>query len=214
MISYSVRRRARRRASPQSSAERLRFIRHRPAIQDVALLRFASSHLRRRGVLSVALGPDNYWTCAIIISMRPGHICTTDTSTMSVRRKSRVSQPDSGPVVLRTDLLATERNPAYRSVHHGRRARYQCRGAVRDLLSRRSSIQPLERLTLRAAAWLMGASGAGFVSLVGTTSNDLTSSLFRAGRAVGCSQNSWTGNEGGARLGFAASGLLAGLGSD
>jgi len=58
----------------------------------------------------------------------------------------------------------------------------------------------------------MGASGAGFVSLVGTTSNDLTSSLFVLGALLGVLKTAGPGNEGGARLGFAASGLLAGLG--
>ena len=39
----------------------------------------------------------------------------------------------------------------------------------------------VERATLRAAAWLMGVSGAGFVGLLGTSSNDLTTSLFVLG---------------------------------
>jgi hypothetical protein len=34
------------------------------------------------------------------------------------------------------------------------------------------------RFMLRAVAWMMGVTGGGFVPLVGTSSNDLTSSLF------------------------------------
>src|SRR5262249_15965724 len=73
-------------------------------------------------------------------------------------------------------------------------------------------LPPLERWTLRAAAGLMGASGAGFVSLVGTTTNDLTSSLFVMGALLGVLRVAGSGNEGGARLGFSAAGLLSGIG--
>ena len=70
----------------------------------------------------------------------------------------------------------------------------------------------VERATLRAAAWLMGVTGAGFVGLLGTSTNDLTSSLFVLGSlasliAVGAGPSgraSWRG--------FAAAGLWAGLG--
>src|SRR5262249_51725414 len=78
------------------------------------------------------------------------------------------------------------------------------------LVSRR--VQSFERLTLGAAAGLMGASGAGFVSLVGTTTNDLTSSLFVMGALLGVLKVAESRNEGGARLEFFAAGLLSGIG--
>ena len=72
--------------------------------------------------------------------------------------------------------------------------------------------EPAERWTLRGAAWLMGVSGSGFLALLGTSSNDLSTDVFvlasllvllkvdaRAGGRV-----SWRG--------FAAAGLFAGLG--
>jgi hypothetical protein len=70
----------------------------------------------------------------------------------------------------------------------------------------------VERFTLRAAAWLMGVSGAGFVGLLGTCSNDLTTSLFVLGSlwslvkvgAGGRGRASWPG--------FAAAGLWVGIG--
>ena len=45
--------------------------------------------------------------------------------------------------------------------------------------------EPRERRILQAAAWLMGVTGAGFIGLVGTASNDLTSSLFVLGSLLG-----------------------------
>jgi hypothetical protein len=70
----------------------------------------------------------------------------------------------------------------------------------------------VERFTLRAAAWLMGVSGAGLVGLLGTCSNDLTTSLFVLGSLwslleVGAGapgRASWPG--------FAAAGLWVGVG--
>jgi hypothetical protein len=69
----------------------------------------------------------------------------------------------------------------------------------------------LQRSVLVAAALLIGASGAGFVSLVGTTTNDLIIAIFVLGSLL-CllkvagrqeRQPPWSG--------FAASGLLAGM---
>jgi hypothetical protein len=73
-------------------------------------------------------------------------------------------------------------------------------------------IGAFERWTLTAVAWLIGVSGAGFVSLVGTTTNDLTSSLFVLGALLGVLKVAGPRNERAARLGFAGSGLLAGIG--
>jgi hypothetical protein len=64
--------------------------------------------------------------------------------------------------------------------------------------------------SLRAAAWLMGISGAGFVSLIGTTSNDLTSALFVLAALYGLLKAA-DQTEGRGR-GFAISGFLAGVG--
>ena len=70
----------------------------------------------------------------------------------------------------------------------------------------------VERPTLRAAAWLMGVSGAGFIGLLGTSTNDLTSALFVLGSLLSLLKVA-EGAPGRATWpGFAAAGLWAGLG--
>jgi hypothetical protein len=73
-------------------------------------------------------------------------------------------------------------------------------------------LQLRERSTLRAVALLMGVSGAGFVSLLGTTTNELTISIFVLGSLLGVLQLAERASERGAWFGFAWSGLLAGIG--
>jgi hypothetical protein len=69
-----------------------------------------------------------------------------------------------------------------------------------------------ERSMLTASALLMGVSGAGFVSLLGTTTNDLVNSIFVLGSLLGVLKVADQENESGAWRGFAWSGLLAGIG--
>jgi hypothetical protein len=69
-----------------------------------------------------------------------------------------------------------------------------------------------ERFTLRATAWLMGVSGAGFVGLLGTCSNDLTTSLFVLGSLLSLIKvNAGAGGRA-SWPGFAAAGLWVGVG--
>lgn len=72
-------------------------------------------------------------------------------------------------------------------------------------------LQRLDRLTLRAVALLMGVSGAGFVSLLGTTSNDLINSPFVLASLLCILKIDERGGARGAWLGFAWSGLFAGI---
>lgn len=67
-----------------------------------------------------------------------------------------------------------------------------------------------ERLTLRAAALLFGVSGAGFISLLGTTSNDLIASTCVLGALVGILKAADREREG--KFVLAWPGLLAGAG--
>ncbi len=69
-----------------------------------------------------------------------------------------------------------------------------------------------ERLTLRAAAFLIGATGAGFVSLIGTTTNDLIESIFILGALLGLLKLAGENKAAVTRFGFAWPGLLAGVG--
>jgi hypothetical protein len=73
-------------------------------------------------------------------------------------------------------------------------------------------LQHLERVTLRAVALLMGVSGAGFVSLLGATTNDLVNSIFVLGSLLAVLQAAEQASERGAWRDLAWSGLLAGIG--
>jgi Dolichyl-phosphate-mannose-protein mannosyltransferase len=69
-----------------------------------------------------------------------------------------------------------------------------------------------ERRTLRGAAFLMGISGAGFVSLLGTTTNDLINSIFVLGSLLCLLRVAAPAGEGDVRRGLAWAGLWAGIG--
>ena len=68
------------------------------------------------------------------------------------------------------------------------------------------------RVALCAAATLIGVSGAGFVPLLGTTSNDLVNSIFVLGALLGILRIAGSSSEGTAWRDFAWSGLSAGVG--
>jgi hypothetical protein len=69
-----------------------------------------------------------------------------------------------------------------------------------------------ERRTMRAAALVMGVTGAGFVSLLGVTTNDLINSIFVLGSLLCLLRVAVPAGEGGIRRGFAWAGLWAGVG--
>lgn len=73
-------------------------------------------------------------------------------------------------------------------------------------------VQFLERSILRASAFLMGVSGAGFISLLGTTTNDLINSIFILGALLNVLKVAERPSERRAWHGFMWSGLLAGIG--
>jgi hypothetical protein len=68
-----------------------------------------------------------------------------------------------------------------------------------------------ERLVLKAAAFFMGVTGAGFISLLGTSSNDLTTSLFVLASLYGLIRAADRPEAIGLWRGFALAGLWAGL---
>jgi hypothetical protein len=69
-----------------------------------------------------------------------------------------------------------------------------------------------ERATLRVVAFLIGISGAGFVSLLGTTTNDLINSIFVLGSFLGLLKVASLTPERATWRGFAWAGLLGGTG--
>src|SRR5262245_38525396 len=165
------------------------------------------------GVLSVALGPDNYWDLRYYHLYAPwAYLHDRYLYDVGPAQEQGFLNPIAD--LLFYGLISSPLNETPRIVAFIMGAVHGINAAVLFAICCHviRPVQPVERLTLRAAAWLMGASGAGFVSLVGTTSNDLTSSLFVLGALLGVLKTAGPGNDGGARLGFAASGLLAGLG--
>jgi hypothetical protein len=69
-----------------------------------------------------------------------------------------------------------------------------------------------ERTTLRAAALVIGVTGAGAVSLLGTTTNDLINSIFALGALLGLLKIAQPTPERAAWRDFAWPGLVAGIG--
>src|SRR5215813_1431870 len=72
-------------------------------------------------------------------------------------------------------------------------------------------LQRWERSTLRASALLLGVSGAGFIPLVGTTTNDLVGSVFVLGSLLGILQLDERETERGPWSDFAWPGAMAGI---
>jgi hypothetical protein len=72
--------------------------------------------------------------------------------------------------------------------------------------------EPAERWTLRGAAWLMGVSGSGFLALLGTSSNDLSTDVFVLASLLVLLNVDARARERASWRGFAAAGLCAGLG--
>jgi hypothetical protein len=68
-----------------------------------------------------------------------------------------------------------------------------------------------ERATLRTVAFLIGISGAGFISLLGTTTNDLVNSIFVLGSLLGVLKVAERGGERAVWRGLAWSGLAIGI---
>jgi hypothetical protein len=73
-------------------------------------------------------------------------------------------------------------------------------------------VRAAERTTLRAVALVIGITGAGFVSLLGTTTNDLINSIFVLGALLGLLKIAQPTDGRATRHGFAWPGLVAGIG--
>jgi hypothetical protein len=165
------------------------------------------------GLLSVALGPDNYWDIRYYHLYAPwAYLHDRYLYDVGPAQEQGFLNPTAD--LLLYGLISSPLNETPRIIAfimgavHGLNAAALF-GITWHVLR---PFQASERWTLRAAAWLMGVSGAGFVSLVGTSSNDLTSSMFVMVSLLGILKVAGSENERGTRLGFAVSGLLAGLG--
>ena len=165
------------------------------------------------GFLSVALGPDNYWDLRYYHLYAPwAYLHDRYLYDVGPAQEQGFLNPTAD--LLLYGLISSPLNETPRIVAFIMGTVHGINAAVLFAISCHvvRPFQALERRTLRAAAWLMGVSGAGFVSLVGTSSNDLTSSLFVLGSLLGVLKVAEPENEHRTRLGFAGSGLLAGIG--
>ena len=165
------------------------------------------------GLLSVALGPDNYWDLRYYHLYAPwAYLHDRYLYDIGPAQEQGFLNPTAD--LLFYGLISSPLNETPRLVAFIMGVVHGINAAVLFAISCHviRSFQLLERWTLRSVAWLMGVSGAGFVSLVGTSSNDLTSSLFVLGSLLGVLKVAGPDNARGTWLGFAGSGLLAGLG--
>src|SRR6266702_8496509 len=129
------------------------------------------------GILSVVLGPDNYWDLRYYHLYAPwAYLHDRYLYDVGPAQEQGFLNPVAD--LLFYGLIASPLNETPRIVAfimgfvHGINAALTLAIACHVL----RPLRVLERSTLRAVAWLMGVSGAGFISLLGTATNDLTSS--------------------------------------
>jgi hypothetical protein len=165
------------------------------------------------GILSVMLGPDNYWDLRYYHLYAPwAYLHGRYLYDIGPAQEQGFLNPTAD--FLLYGLISSPLNDWPRLVAFIMGAVHGINAALLLVIVCRVIRPPdaLERATLRAAAWLMGVTGAGFVGLLGTSTNDLTSSLFVLGALASLiaveqgpgGRASWRG--------FAAAGLWAGLG--
>ena len=165
------------------------------------------------GVLSIALGPDNYWDLRYYHLYAPwAYLHDRYLYDVGPAQEQGFLNPAADLILY--GLISSPLNETPRVIAFIMGAMHGINAAALFAIVCHV-IRPLqvqERWTLRAAAWLMGVSGAGFVSLVGTSSNDLTSSMFVMGSLLGVLRAALSATERDSRLCLAGSGLSAGLG--
>ena len=138
------------------------------------------------GLLSVLLGPDNYWDLRYYHLYNPwAYLHGRYLYDVGPAQEQGFLNPTAD--FLFYGLISSPLNEMPRLVAfimgtvHGLNAAITL--AIACLVLRPP--EPRERRILQAAAWLMGVTGAGFIGLVGTATNDLTSSLFVLGSLFG-----------------------------
>ena len=166
------------------------------------------------GILSVMLGPDNYWDLRYYHLYAPwAYLHGRYLYDIGPAQEQGFLNPTAD--FLLYGLISSPLNDWPRLVAFIMGAVHGINAALLLVIVCRVIRPPdaVERATLRAAAWLMGVSGAGFVGLLGTSTNDLTSALVRAGLAREPARGRRSAPSGRASWrGFAAAGLWAGLG--
>jgi hypothetical protein len=165
------------------------------------------------GLLSVMLGPDNYWDLRYYHLYAPwAYLHHRYLYDIGPAQEQSFYNPVAD--LLFYGLICSPLNEAPRVIAfimgavHGINAALLF-GIVCEVVR---PVEAVERMTLRAVAWLIGVSGAGFISLLGTATNDLTSALFVLASLYGLVRVAGHQDGGSPWRGFAAAGLWAGLG--
>jgi hypothetical protein len=168
------------------------------------------------GLLSVALGPDNYWDLRYYHLYAPwAYLHDRYLYDLGPAQEQGFLNPVAD--LLLYGLISSPLNETPRVISFIMGAVHGINAALLLAIVVHVIRPPdkAERLTLRAVAWLMGVTGGGFVPLIGTSSNDLTTSLFVLGALLGVieavepSRGKATARA--AIIAFAAAGLSAGL---
>jgi hypothetical protein len=165
------------------------------------------------GLLSVVLGPDNYWDLRYYHLYAPwAYLHDRYLYDIGPAQEQGFLNPTADFLLyglISSPLNATPRLVAFiMGAVHGINAALLLAIACRVIRPPEAA----ERATLIAAAWLMGVSGAGFVGLLGTSSNDLTTSLFVLGSLLSLLKVNERPGGRGTWAGFAAAGLWVGAG--
>jgi hypothetical protein len=165
------------------------------------------------GILSVILGPDNYWDLRYYHLYAPwAYLHGRYLYDIGPAQEQGFLNPTAD--FLLYGLISSPLNDWPRVVAFIMGAVHGINAALLLAIVCQVIRPPdaVERTTLRATAWLMGVSGAGFVGLLGTSTNDLTSALFVLGALLSLLR---VGAGPGGRAtwrGFAAAGLWGGVG--
>ena len=165
------------------------------------------------GVLSVMLGPDNYWDLRYYHLYAPwAYLHERYLYDIGPAQEQGFLNPTAD--FLLYGLISSPLNDYPRVIAFTMGAVHGINAALLLAIVCQVIRPPdwAERSALRAAAWLMGVSGAGFIGLLGTSTNDLTSSLFVLAALLGLLKLAERAGGRASWGGFAAAGLWAGCG--
>src|SRR5260221_7452450 len=165
------------------------------------------------GLLSVVLGPDNYWDLRYYHLYAPwAYLHDRYLYDIGPAQEQGFLNPTAD--FLLYGLISSPLNETPRLVAFIMGALHGINAALALAIAAHVIRPPaaVDRSTLIAAAWLMGVSGAGFVGLLGTSSNDLTSSFFVLGALLSLLKVNERASGRATWLGFAAAGLWVGAG--
>jgi hypothetical protein len=165
------------------------------------------------GLLSVILGADNYWDLRYYHLYAPwAYLHDRYLYDIGPAQEQGFLNPTAD--FLLYGLISSPLNETPRLVAFIMGAVHGVNAALLLAIAAHVIRPPaaVDRSMLIAAAWLMGVSGAGFVGLLGTSSNDLTSSFFVLGSLLSLLKVNERTDGRATWRGFAAAGLWVGAG--